>query len=305
MTQPRRIRKGSTYLITRRCSQRAFLLSPREWLVRGFGYLLAVSAARFGIAVHGACVMSNHYHAVVTDPGGRVCAFLQHFHSLVARLCNLKLGRTENFWSTDKASLVLLPEPDDVLESLVYVLTNPVKGGLVRSHKDWPGYCTRAEDCGRAPRVWERPKLLFRGQGPLPARAELQVVVPGAFAHLSAEAFASLLGERIAAREASVQERFKAAGRRFAGASAARRQSPNATPRVKAERAGRNPTVSARRSERLVAELEALAIFRTEYREARQSWRQGEREVVYPVGTYHMLHEHRVRCHPPPLRLAS
>jgi putative transposase len=99
VTAPRQILAGTTYLITRRCSQRQLLLRPSKLTNHLVGYLLAVAARRFGIQVHVFCVMSNHLHLVLTDPEARLPAFSQYFDSLVARSVNAALGRWESFWA--------------------------------------------------------------------------------------------------------------------------------------------------------------------------------------------------------------
>ncbi len=121
MSLPRRVIPGATYLLTRRCARRMFLLVPSAETNRVFGYCLAVAAERFGVIIHGYVVMSNHWHAVVTDPHGRISEFMQLVHALVARCMNRMLGTRENFWSSDKPSVVLLAEAEDVLSKLVYV----------------------------------------------------------------------------------------------------------------------------------------------------------------------------------------
>jgi putative transposase len=67
MTAPRQILAGATYLVTRRCVQRQFLLRPSKTVNEVFRNVLAVATARFGFLVHAYCVLSNHYHIVVTD----------------------------------------------------------------------------------------------------------------------------------------------------------------------------------------------------------------------------------------------
>jgi putative transposase len=62
MTAPRQVLPGTTYLVTRRCSQRQFLLRPSRQTNQLFGFLLAVAAQRFHVDVHAFCVMSNHVH---------------------------------------------------------------------------------------------------------------------------------------------------------------------------------------------------------------------------------------------------
>src|SRR5262245_5097062 len=85
VTAPRQVLPRATYLVTRRCAQRQFLLKPSKTTSEVFLYVLAVAAERFGIQVHAFCVLSNHFHLVVTDPQARLPAFHQFLDALVAR----------------------------------------------------------------------------------------------------------------------------------------------------------------------------------------------------------------------------
>ena len=60
MTWPRRVVPGTTYLLTRRCTQRRFMLVPRGIVPKLFGYCVALAAERHGIQVHAVTCMSNH-----------------------------------------------------------------------------------------------------------------------------------------------------------------------------------------------------------------------------------------------------
>lgn len=62
MTVPRCILPGTTYLVTRRCAQRQFLLRPSAETTAIFRYVLALAVHRFGVQLHAACVLSNHFH---------------------------------------------------------------------------------------------------------------------------------------------------------------------------------------------------------------------------------------------------
>ena len=59
MTAPRRILPGRTYMVTRRTTQRLFLLRPDEDLLRIFAYCLAEAATRYDMQLIAWCVMSN------------------------------------------------------------------------------------------------------------------------------------------------------------------------------------------------------------------------------------------------------
>ena len=106
-------------------------MRPDDQTTRAFLYCLAVSARRSQVQVIFFLAMSNHYHAGIFDPEGRLPAFLEHFHKLFARHQNALRGRWENFWSSEQTSVVELLEAEDVLNEMVYTLANPVKAALV------------------------------------------------------------------------------------------------------------------------------------------------------------------------------
>ena len=64
MTAPRQYLPGTAYFVTRRCFQRHFYLRPSKRTTGTFGFVLAVTAARYEIEVHAACVLSNHCYGV-------------------------------------------------------------------------------------------------------------------------------------------------------------------------------------------------------------------------------------------------
>jgi REP element-mobilizing transposase RayT len=75
MSAPRQVLPGAIYLVTRRCTQRQFLLRPSRIANGVFLYVLALAAERYRILVHAFCVLSNHYHLVVSDLGANLSAF--------------------------------------------------------------------------------------------------------------------------------------------------------------------------------------------------------------------------------------
>ena len=97
---PREIVPERFYLLTRRCTQRLFLLRPDAETNNNFLYMLAESAARFGIDVLGSCVEDNHHHTVLFDRHGRIVEFYEHLHKFVAKIQNAWRGRWENLWSS-------------------------------------------------------------------------------------------------------------------------------------------------------------------------------------------------------------
>ena len=91
-------------------TQRQFLLRPDEKTNQAFLYCLGEAAQRFGIEIVGWLAMSNHYHAVVHDPLGRLPDFACHFHQMLAKCLNVRWSRWENLWSTEPPTYTLLVE---------------------------------------------------------------------------------------------------------------------------------------------------------------------------------------------------
>jgi REP element-mobilizing transposase RayT len=290
MSSPRPVLKGTTYLVTRRCSERRFFLRPSGAVNEVFLFLLAVAAGRFGIRVHAFCVLSNHFHLLLTDPKARLPAFMQFLNGLLARVVNLLIGHKEAFFASGQYSAVELATPEDVVREAVYVLANPVAAGLVRFGHLWPGPWSAPERVGGEPFRVKRPKRFFSEEGSFPAEASLQLTVPPGFP--SAEAFRSRLVAALEEREAELGREHLS----FLGEVKIRRQRPTDRPRRKEGRKTLNPRVAAADKQTRKALLERLLAFTRTYREAWLEWVEGKRKVLFPAGTYQMRVLHGAAC---------
>ena len=293
MTAPRQVLEGSTYLVTRRCSERRFFLRPSRKTLAIFQYVLAAIAERYGVLIHAFCVLSNHYHLVITDPAARLPEFHRDLDALIARAVNFSLGRTEAFWDSDSYSAVKLEGPAAIVEKMVYVLANPVAAGLVRRGTDWPGLWSDPKLLGHDVLNIERPTEFFRANGPLPAIARLQLVPPPGF---DAAELATTLTRLLAEVEDRTARELAAEGRSFLGAGRVLAQSAHARPTTREPWRALNPTVACRNKWRRVETILRLKEFCCAYRDALQAWRAGVRDVVFPPGTWLMRVLHRVRC---------
>lgn len=291
MTSPRQILPGTTYLVTRRCLSRQLLLRPSASSNAIFLYVLALAARRFGVRVHAFCVLSNHYHLVVTDPGARLPAFGQYLDSLVARATNASLGRWESFWAPSSYSAVSLASPADVLDKAAYTLANPVAAGLVRRGRDWPGLWSAPELIGAAPIVADRPATFFRPNGYLPDQVELELTVPPGFD--SPEAFRAQLAEALEWLEDRTR---KDRGVAFLGRVKVLAQRPTARATSGEARRKLNPRVAARDKWKRIEVLTRLADFIDRYRMAWFARRSGRTDAIFPAGTYLLRIAHGVPC---------
>jgi len=294
MTLPRQILPGTSYLVTRRCSERRFFLRPSKRTTEIFRFVLAVAARRHGIRVHAFCVLSNHFHLVVTDPHARLPLFHRDLDGLVARATNCSLGRWESFWDPDSYSAVRLESPDDVFQKMVYVLANPVAAGLVRHGREWPGLWSDPRQMGGDPTMVERPKEFFRKDGPLPAWVPLQLHRPPGFEN--DESFVKDLAQALTDAENNSATELGLEGRSFLGVARVLAQKPMARPAPGEPRRTLNPRVACRNKWGRIEALLRLAEFVRAHREALEAWRAGVRDALFPAGTWLMRVQHAAPC---------
>jgi putative transposase len=294
MTAPRQILPNVTYLITRRCFDRMLLLRPSALVNELFEYVLAAKAAQYGVLLHAFCVLSNHWHCVLTDPDGRLPEFARDLGSTMARALNAAHGRWESFWSPGSYSAVALQTADDVLDKMAYVLANPVMAGLVRRGAEWPGLWSAPSTIGAGSRAVRRPDRYFRPEGPAPATAELSLSCPPGFD--SVEALRGRLLEELARREDQAARGLAAAGRAFMGTRKVLAQKPSARPVSDEPRRGLKPRVASRDRWKRIEAIGRLKGFLEDYRAAWSAFADGVRGVVFPEGTYWMRVTYGVTC---------
>ncbi|HEU4437968.1 MAG TPA: hypothetical protein VFT36_01885 [Methylomirabilota bacterium] len=298
MTAPRQVLPGTTYLVTRRCSERRFFLRPSTITNDIFLYVLAVAAQRHRVHVHAFCVLSNHYHLLVTDPDARLPAFMQYLDSLVARGTNASLGRWEGFWSCEASySAVAHGATSDIVGKAAYLLANPVAAGLVRTGREWPGLWTAPEQLGTATITALRPKGFFSPTGDMPESIELALSRPPGFA--SPKEFQDAVTAALHDLEEESRREFAAAGRRFLGRVRVLAQNPFARPAPGEPRRHLSPRVAGRDKWKRIEALSRLLGFLRAYRAARAAMRAGLRDVIFPAGTYLLRIQHGVRCAAP------
>ncbi|HWO19822.1 MAG TPA: hypothetical protein VNO30_13645 [Kofleriaceae bacterium] len=283
MSLPRQVLPGQFYMITRRCTQRQFLLRPDPETNNAFTYCLIEAAQRYQISVLLTCAMSNHHHTVIFDEQGRYPEFVEHFHKMLARSQNVLRRRWENFWSSEQVSVVKLTGREDVINKLVYTATNPVKDHLVERVHHWPGVNGLGDLLsGRELRA-VRPRHFFRRDGSMPEAVVMALSIPaelGPAAELREE-----LRQRVRAVEEEVAAERRRTGKRICGRRAVLEQSWEGKPSSIEPRGGLKPRVAARNQ---WARMEALLRnreFIDAYTKAREGWRNGE-VVAFPPGTY-------------------
>jgi hypothetical protein len=269
-------------MITRRCTQRQFLLRPDEELDNAFLYCLIEAALRYDIALIHSIAMANHHHTSIRDRIGTLCEFMEHFHKMLAKCVNSMRGRWENCWSSEPSCAVQLLEPNDVINKVVYAACNPVKDGLVESAIDWPGINTiEALLEGRELRA--RRPAFFRDEGNMPEEVSITLEVP---AHVGdREAFLDDVRERIKKTEARYLVIRSVLGRGVLGPARILQQSWRASPRSHEPRRVLRPRLAARSKWARIEALQRDRCFQVEYQFARRALLAGT-PIPFPFGTY-------------------
>lgn len=298
MTAPRQIFKDTTWLLSRRCSERRLFLRPSKRTKDIFLYALALYAQRYRIQLHAFCCMSNHHHLSLTDTLGVLPDFARDFHALVARAMNCSLGRGESFWDCECYSAVRLVEAGDVLRKMVYVLANPVEAGLVRRASDWPGLWSDPRLIGGKPLKVRRPAGFFDEKGNMPDVVELQLVPPpGIKEHAT---FVEFLLESLAEAEQRATQRIEGEGRSFLGVAGVLSQNvdsrPASCPASWGQRRQLKPRVACVDKWKRIETLQRLKEFVSAYKAALAAWRSGARDALFPPGTWHMRVVHGACC---------
>jgi REP element-mobilizing transposase RayT len=288
MSLPRRVLPNTTYLVTRRCLGRRFLLRPDDPLNNLFIYCLGLAAKKHGVEVHAVSVMSNHYHLVLSDPEGVLPDFMGWLNRQLAMCIKRLRGWEEVVWEPNVPySAVELSGPPEVLDKVAYVLLNPVSAGLVRSPERWPGALSTLGVLRRATMAAKRPAVWFKDTAP--EEVTLTFHLPPSFA--GRVGYLGALEALLTGRLAQVRAELRRQGRGFLGGNRVRKTAVTDRPTTKKPRFGLNPIFSALTRSAWLAAVKALRAFRKAYRVAYEAWRSGERDVEFPLGTWWV-----VRC---------
>ena len=283
MTLPRQFLPNTTYFITRRTTQREFLLKPTKQTTQIFLYCLAIAAEKTGVRLHCVTVMSNHWHAILTDPHMKVSEFYGWVHKYTAKAINSSLGRRENLWSSEKTCAIPLESPEDVLDKTAYTLCNPVSAYLIAKGKKWTGVWLYRQNHSRK---IQRPDVYFQSDGDMPEVAELKIYKPPSHENLSENSYEELVAAELALREQTIAREMQEVGKSFAGMDAVLRQAHIDKPKSFNPKRNLNPKFSAIDKWLRISAIARYKQFVADYRDAREKFKTGHREVFFPFGTY-------------------
>jgi putative transposase len=300
MPKPREVLPGRTYMITRRCTQRQFLMRPDPETNNAFIYCLAVAAERAGVRVIFTAAQSNHHHTGIYDAKGTYPEFIEHFHKLYAKAMNSLRGRWENFWSSEQTSVVRLVDPSDVLDKMVYALTNPVKDDLVATVEEWPGVNSYYAMVTGMSLTAHRPAHFFREDGHMPEAVILAIARPVEFSSMDVEDYRALLTARIRATEATAADARYTSGSGVLGRQRILDQNWRGSPGSPEPRRKLGPKVAAKNKWSRIEALLRNKLFQASYALAFNAFKSGVKDVLFPAGTYWLHRFAAAACEPCP-----
>ncbi|MBU1245275.1 transposase [Myxococcota bacterium] len=280
----------TSYLITRNTSERRYYLRPSQELLEAILYCLADAQAQHPVQIHAFCAMSNHIHVVLTDHDGTAPLFVQAMNQNIARYVNCSLRRFGAMWEGGaRPNYCVLPESGDILDKVVYTLTNPVKAGLIPQHHLWPGAISSIAQISKGRITTKRPKKFFsKTDDPVLLTRDLILTpVPGAEV-MGHEDYGRYLAQRVAEVEVAIATEREAKGLRWLGRKACLKINPFDAPTTPWKRFTRNPKVSSKHEEARNAWIARLKRFIVPYDGAKKEFRAGNRDTPFPLGTFAM-----------------
>ena len=322
--------------------QQSFFLKPSKTVNELVGYCIAEASTRHGVLVHAVIVEANHYHLVLTDPYGKLPEFERDLDTWVARALNATYGRGEAFWSPGSYSNTEIHDVETLLDRLCYVMGNATKDGLIRTPEEWPGLLTLPEDLGTQ-KVYSRPKNAFFGgkrppefqpayrngrrvqkrprrvdplqekhkrrkkRSSMPEQATLEISLPPQLADMGLEAARALVRERLNGFLERVYAKRAAEGKtHFMGAQAVLDQNVFDSAGDTFPSFARNKRIAEPRDAVLrIRLLSEFKNWRVRYRLALSAWQAGNRDALFPYGTYWQRVFHKSRARSAPLSLAA
>jgi hypothetical protein len=247
--------------------------------------------------------MSTHSHEVVTDVRGELSLFLQAFHRHFALCTKAIRGWPGEVFDKRSTGAHKLLTPEATVESLAYLIANPVEAMAVRYARDWPGAQTLPRDIGTRVIKVQRPPHYFNPDNTeWPEAIELRMQMPtGLECDYGIELAQERIAQRVRDREHRAWQESKRTGIPFVGPRRVLRQAHTKRARSDEVFGSLDPQFAAAGNrEAASAAARRLRAFNAQYDEALAAWTSGVRNALFPPGTWWMRVHHGALCGPAP-----
>ena len=136
MRKKRKIQKGAIYHVTARTNRKELILLKKEEK----SYMISIikrAKKKYEFSIESFNIMNNHIHLII-KPGNEenLSRIMQWILSVYAMSWNRRHKQTGHVWGQRFFSRIL-ENYKDVLESIRYVDSNPLKAGLIDDLSQW------------------------------------------------------------------------------------------------------------------------------------------------------------------------
>jgi putative transposase len=278
-----------------RNSELWFVNNPRlEEAILGYA---ARYSNRYEIKLYALALEGSHIHKAATFPKANRAHFMRDFNSSVAKAVPRYQPDYPGgpLWARRYSSEYLVDEPD-LEDVFFYIVLQPVNDGLVDDIKDYPAYnCFEDAITGRERKYrvvkWKEYNDARRWNRDVSIEEYTEYCtlrytrLPG-YEHLSQKDYELQMREKLAQRTKEILEKRK--GKPSLGAMRLKAVKPGARPK-KTKTSGpkdhRPRVLSKDRKRRASGKAWYFQIY-FDYKEASRRYRNGEKDVVFPKGTY-------------------
>jgi len=144
---------------------------------------------------------------------------------------------------------VRLVEANDILDKMTYAFTNPTAADLVDTIEEWPGVTTFDATLSGGHITAKRPKHFFRDKSCMHEVVNIGISRPHGFENLGQSEWASLVIDRVRAKEADHRQQRAAQGITVLGRDGILRQDPFGCSAGHAPRFQMSPQVAAKKEQ--------------------------------------------------------
>ncbi|MDY7091789.1 MAG: transposase [Acidobacteriota bacterium] len=288
---------GALVLVTHRCFQARFLLTPTGQLNQLAKAIVARAAKRAGVEVVVVLIFGNHVHLLLRVPDAEAMAeFMNYFAGNLAREAGRLHDWSGKFWHRQYSYSVVADDEASQAQVLRYLLAHGCKEDLVASPLHWPGLhpASMILEGPMHRGIWVNRTALCRARHNRPASPPdprdyeeeeiLHLSQLPCWADLSWEEYQARVRALVKEIEEGTRARHRRDGTRPVGRRRVLAQDPHGAPKKPKKGPGRL----------IIAASEAVQeVFEDAYRQVVEAFatasaklRAGNRRVQFPVGTF-------------------
>lgn len=258
-------------------------MTPTRQMEKLLGGIIARYSFFLRIEIYAYCFLSNHYHLIIKAPLGNADEFCENVNREVARRVNKLNGRIGAFWHRRYDDQKILSS-EDLLEAFLYVLTNPVRHGLVEHTSEWSGLSGYRHALDGQDREFTFRMGSKKRTGPVEIKHSLKLSILPCFSDLDPRRRRGKIVTLINERCAFIGSERRRQGLGFLGVKAVLSQPPGSIPKSVSRS---NRPVGYTKDEQLRREYRAqVRERRSSYATSSRQYRLGDMTVRFPEHSY-------------------